>query len=128
MESEPEYILPEPARFMSAKAYKQKIVDPFVRKIKDLFHFVLSRCCDAWDNYHRLDVANQNMCRENEKLSKANRKLSAENDTLRTENKNYQLLRKVFGKSQLEYLIEQAQKTRFPKQRESSVQKHREER
>lgn len=41
-------------------------------------------------------------------LSKINRKLKNENENLRSEVKDYKLLRKVFGRKQIDELLEQA--------------------
>lgn len=125
LEIAPEYTLPEPQGLMSAKTYKHKIVDPFVRKLKALIKTVLARCFEGWDNYHRLNTTNKKLYRENEKLTKINEKLSADNEVLRAENKEYKLLRKVFGSKQLDNLIAQAKEV---KQRESRFRNNREER
>lgn len=68
----------------------------------------LVRCFEGWDSYHRLNIANGNLYRENEMLSKINSKLKSENENLRSEVKNYKLLRKVFGHKQIDELLEQA--------------------
>ena len=108
LDNSPEYQLPEPQGLMSAKAYKSKIVEPFVKKLKALIKTVLARCFEGWDNYHRLNVANGNLYRENERLAKINDRLSDENTKLKGENKDYSLLRRVFGHKQIDNLLEQA--------------------
>lgn len=70
-------------------------------KIKALVRTALARCFEGWDNYHRLNITNGNLYRENEMLSKINRKLKNENENLRSEVKDYKLLRKVLGVSKL---------------------------
>lgn len=97
----PEYQLSEPQSFMSAKAYKTKIAEPLIQKLKALVRTALARCFEGWDNYHRLNITNGNLYRENEMLSKINRKLKNENENLRSEVKDYKLLRKVLGVSKL---------------------------
>lgn len=72
----------------------------------------LVRCFQAIDDYHRLNVTNANLYRENERLSKVNEKLAAENENLRAENKDYKLLRKVFGSKQIDSLLEQAKQSK----------------
>lgn len=93
---------------MSAKAYKTKIAEPLIQKLKALVRTALARCFEGWDNYHRLNITNGNLYRENEMLSKINRKLKNENENLRSEVKDYKLLRKVFGRKQIDELLEQA--------------------
>lgn len=70
LDNSPEYQLPEPQGLMSAKAYRSKIVEPFVKRLKALIKTVLVRCFEGWDNYHRLNVTNGNLYHENEKLIK----------------------------------------------------------
>ena len=105
---DPEYQLSEPQSFMSAKAYKTKIAEPLIRKLKALVKTALARCFEGWDNYHRLNITNGNLYRENEMLSKINSKLKSENENLHSEVKDYKLLRKVFGHKQINELLEQA--------------------
>ncbi len=117
LETAPEYTLPEPQGLMSAKTYKHKIVDPFVKKLKVLIKTVLVRCFEGWDNYHRLNTTNRQLYQENDRLSKTNEKLVADNEVLRAENKDYKLLRKVFGK-QLDNLVAQAMEVKQSKKRD----------
>lgn len=67
----PEYQLSEPQGFMTAKAYKTKIAEPLISKLKSLVKTALARCFEAWDNYHRLNVTNANLYRENEMRRKS---------------------------------------------------------
>ena len=112
LDTAPEYQLPEPQGLMSAKSYKAKIVDPFIKKLKSLIKTVLARCFEGWDNYYRLNTANESLYRENEKLTRVNAKLTDENENLRAENKDYKLLRKVFGHKQIDSLLEQAKQSK----------------
>ena len=108
LDNAPEYQLSEPQSFMSAKAYKAKIAEPLIQKLKALIKTALARCFEGWDSYHRLNITNGNLYRENEMLSKINSKLKNENENLRSEIKDYKLLRKVFGHKQIDELLEQA--------------------
>ncbi|MFQ8915005.1 MAG: plasmid recombination protein [Blautia sp.] len=108
LDNAPKYQLPEPEKFMSAKAYKSKMAEPIVKKLKSLLKTVLTRCFEGWDNYHRLNVANEKLYRDNQRLGKVNAMLIEENTRLKTENKDYSLLRKVFGRKQIDELLEQA--------------------
>ena len=108
LDTAPEYQLSEPQGFMTAKTYKTKIAEPLIQKLKALVKTALARCFEGWDNYHRLNVTNSNLYRENEMLTKINNKLKSENETLRSEVKDYKLLRKVFGHKQIDELLEQA--------------------
>ena len=106
--NEPEYQLPEPPAMMSARTYKAKFVEPLIARFKSLISTLFARYFKALDSYHRLNITNGNLYRENEKLSKVNEKLSRENENLRAENKDYKLLRKVFGHKQIDDLLEKA--------------------
>ena len=106
--NEPEYQLPEPPAMMSARSYKSKFIEPLIARFKSLISTLFARYFKALDSYHRLNITNGNLYRENEKLSKVNEKLSRENENLRAENRNYKLLRKVFGYKQIDDLLEKA--------------------
>ncbi|MCQ4022929.1 MULTISPECIES: plasmid recombination protein [unclassified Ruminococcus] len=117
--------LPEPQGLMSAKSYKTKVAEPLIKKLKFLVKRVLARCFDAWDSYHRLNVTNANLYRENETLSKINDRLKGENDNLRSENRDYKLLRKVFGSKQIDSLLEQARQSKQRDKRFRNIQNER---
>ena len=119
LDTAPEYQLSEPQGFMTAKAYKTKIAEPLISKLKSLVKTALARCFEAWDNYHRLNVTNANLYRENEMLTKINSKLKNENETLRSEVKDYKLLRKVFGHKQIDDLLEKARTIKGQKREKS---------
>ncbi len=106
--NEPEYQLTEPPAMMSARTYKAKFVEPLVARFKSLISTLFARYFKAVDSYHRLNITNGNLYRENEMLSKINSKLKSENENLRSEVKDYKLLRKVFGHKQIDELLEQA--------------------
>ena len=106
--NEPEYQLTEPPAMMSARTYKAKFVEPLIARFKSLISTLFARYFKALDSYHRLNITNGNLYRENEKLSKVNEKLSRENENLRAENKDYKLLRKAFGYKQIDDLLEKA--------------------
>lgn len=93
-------------------AGKSRIVEPLIKRLKALVKTVLVRCFQAIDDYHRLNVTNANLYRENERLSKVNEKLADENENLLAENKDYKLLRKVFGNKQIDSLLEQARQSK----------------
>ncbi len=112
LDTAPEYQLQEPQGLMTAKTYKSRIVEPLIKRLKSLVETVLVRCFQAIDDYHRLNVTNANLYRENERLSKVNEKLADENENLRAENKDYKLLRKVFGSKQIDSLLEQAKQSK----------------
>jgi hypothetical protein len=115
--------LPEPTTFMSAKTYRTKFAEPLVKKLKSLVKTALARCFEALDDYHRINVTNGQLYRENERLSAKNQHLSQENGRLKAENRDYGLLTKVFGKDRLNELVEQAKQERQAKQRERRLRR-----
>ncbi len=114
LDNAPEYQLPEPQGFMTAKNYKSKIVEPLFKKLKSLVKTLMVRCFQAVDDYQRLNQANASLYRSNERLKEQNKQLTADNNRLREEIKDYKLLRKAFGSRQIDSLLEQA---RLSKQR-----------
>ena len=109
LDTAPKYQLPEPEKFMSAKAYKVKMAEPVVRKLKELVKTVLARCFEGWDNYHRLNTANATVIPYESAFRKSTiERLTEENARLKAENKDYSLLCKVFGRKQIDDLLEQA--------------------
>lgn len=126
--NEPEYQLPEPPAMMSARSYKVKFVEPLIARFKSLISTLFARYFKALDSYHRLNITNGNLYRENEKLSKVNEKLSQENENLRAENRDYKLLRKVFGHKQIDDLLDRAKSEKQSKQREKRFRNYKDER
>lgn len=108
LETAPKYQLPEPEKFMTAKAYKTKMAEPVIKRLKSLLKTVLARCFEGWDNFHRLKLTNKKLYQDNQRLEKINGRLTEENKILKAENKDYSLLRKVFGRKQIDDLLEQA--------------------
>ena len=117
-ENEPEYQLAEPTTMMSAKSYKAKFVDPFIKKLKSLIVTILARYYEARDNWHRISVLNNNLARENEVLRYEKYQLKTENTELKKQNRQYSFLRKVFGEKGLADLIQKAEEIKQAKLRE----------
>ena len=126
--NEPEYQLPEPPAMMSARTYKAKFVEPLIARFKSLISTLFARYFKALDSYHRLNITNGNLYRENEKLAKVNEELSQENENLRAENRDYKLLRKVFGHKQIDDLLDRAKLENQSKQREKRFRNYKDER
>lgn len=126
--NEPEYQLPKPPAMMSARSYKAKFVEPLIDRFKSLISTLFARYFKALDSYHRLNITNGNLYRENEKLAKVNEKLSQENENLRAENRDYKLLRKVFGHKQIYDLLDRAKLEKQSKQREKRFRNYKYER
>ena len=52
IETDSEFQLPDPPALMSAKSYKQKFVDPLIKKLKEVIKEVFYRYYHALDSYH----------------------------------------------------------------------------
>ena len=115
---DPEYQLPEPQGFMSAKSYKAKFAEPLVKRLKKLVKSLLVRYFKVQDNYYRLNKTNGELYRDNEGLARSNDRLKEENATLREQNKDYALLRKIFGNKQIDDLVAQARESQQAKRRQ----------
>ena len=103
-----EFQLPNPPTLMTAKTYKQRFVDPLIRRLKEIIREMFCRYYKALDSYHRLNTTNGRFYRENERLAATNDRLKGENDALRSELKDFRFLRKVLGSRQIDNLIAQA--------------------
>ncbi|MEE0929818.1 MAG: plasmid recombination protein [Acutalibacteraceae bacterium] len=115
LDTEPDYQLQEPTKLMSAKSYKTKFVEPLIKKLREVIEAVFALYYQALDSYHRLNMTNKNLYRENQYLSKDNDILHGENTKLKEQNKDYRLLRKVFGDNQIDNLLEQARNSKAQK-------------
>lgn len=89
LENAPEYQLPEPQGFMTAKSYKSKVVEPLIKRLKSLIKTLMVRCFQAIDDYQRLNQTNASLYRSNEKLKNHNKQLTSDNNRLREEIKDY---------------------------------------
>ena len=115
---DPEYQLPEPQGFMSAKSYKAKFAEPLVKRLKKLVKSLLVRYFKVQDSYYRLNKTNGELYRDNEGLAWSNDRLKEENSVLREQNKDYSLLRKAFGNKQIDDLVAQAREAQQTKRRQ----------
>ena len=61
LENAPEYQLPEPQGFMTAKSYKSKVVEPLIKRLKSLIKTLMVRCFQAIDDYQRLNQTNASL-------------------------------------------------------------------
>ena len=115
---DPEYQLPDPQALMTAKAYKTKVAEPLVKRLKKLIKGILVRYFKEVDHNHRLNQTNGKLYQENENLIASNDRLRDENSVLREQNREYALLRKVFGSKQIDDLVAQAREAQQAKRRQ----------
>ena len=115
---DPEYQLPDPQTLITAKAYRAKVAEPLVKRLKKLIKGLLVRYFKVIDRYHRLNQKNGKLYQENEYLAASNDRLKEQNTALREQNKDYTLFRKVFGSQQIDDLIERAKEAQQAQKRQ----------
>ena len=111
----PNLQLPEPQPLMSAKSYKQKFVEPLIRRLKSLIKTVISKSVEGWDNYYLLCRLYEQLAQENSHLKYKNAQLQETNNLLRDQNKFYRLVEKVLGKARLNTMLEYAKECKKSK-------------
>lgn len=121
----PEWQLPEPSGLMTAKAYMQKLVIPFVDKLKKLLKRVLaayfivkSDLVSVENEYSRL---RHNYWREKDYAER----LEEEKSTLLSGLRDYGILRKFLGPAKTDELIQQAKEAEAAKRQRRSYNRGR---
>ena len=94
-----EWRTPEPKGLMSAKTYKEKLVDPFVKKLKDVIATLISKFLDLTREHQRIKDQLWRARNDNEKLSNRNRALQKESDELK-------LIKGELGSEQYEEILD----------------------
>ena len=94
-----EWRTPEPKGLMSAKTYKEKLVDPFVKKLKDVIATFISKFLDLTREHQRTKDQLWRARNDNEKLSSRNRALQKESDELK-------LIKGELGSEQYEEILD----------------------
>ena len=94
-----EWRTPEPKGLMSAKTYKEKLVDPFVKKLKDVIATFISKFLDLTREYQRVKDQLWRARNDNEKLAIRNRALQKESDELK-------LIKSELGSEQYEEILD----------------------
>ena len=115
LDASPKLQLPEPPPLMSAKSYKQKIVEPLIRRLKSLIKTVIAKSVEGWDNYYHLRRLYEQLTQENSHLKFKNAQLQETNTLLRDQNKSYRLLEKSLGKANLSFMITQTKENKLSK-------------
>ena len=118
---DPELQLPEPKPMMSAKTYREKLGLPVIEKLKKIIKELLVRYSRAMDKFIKLAQQNSELYKDNQFLEEENKHLWEENGILRNQNKDYSLLRKAFGKSQIETWLRQAKEVQQIKKERSRM-------
>ena len=112
----PKLQLPEPQPLMSAKGYKQKFVEPLIRRLKSLIKTVIAKSVEGWENYYRLHKLYEQLTQENSHLKYKNSQLQEVNTLLRDQNKSYRMIEKSVGKTKLKSMIALTKENKISKQ------------
>ena len=121
LDSDPELQLPEPGAMMSAKSYRTKIGIPVIDKLKKIIKELLARYSRLVNDLAKARQGNSILYNDNVALERENSQLREENDILRKQNKEYSLLRKVFGRGQIENWLRQAREVQQIKKKRSKT-------
>ena len=78
-----EWKTPEPKPLMTTKAYKEKLVEPFVKKLKDVIATFVSNFLDLSREYRRIKDQIGRARKDNEKLERQNRALQQDSEDLK---------------------------------------------
>ena len=98
----PEWQTPEPKGLMGAKTYKERLVDPFVKKLKDILTAVVSKFKDLMRKYERVSKELQRERDYSKQLARRNQALQRDSDDLQT-------LRDELGSDEVDCIITQAE-------------------
>ena len=116
----PEYQLPEIGSFSSAKAYRGKVAEPVVQRLKALVEKVIGQLTEAYNRYYRVCKSYEQLKTVNQDLTVRNEKLREENQKLTHELKDYRLLKRCLGKTGIAQLLEQARAKQTKTREENS--------
>ena len=121
----PEWQLPEPSGLMTAKSYMQKLVIPFVNKLKNFARKALTlyyrAVSDIADRDRTIRSLRSNYWSAKEFADWA----QEENQKLRSDLKNYGILRKFLGPAKTDELIQQAKDTELAKRQRRNYDRER---
>ena len=121
----PEWQLPEPSGLMTAKSYMQKLVIPFVNKLKNFARKALTlyyrAVSDVADRDRTIRSLRSNYWSAKEFADRA----KEENQQLRSDLKDYGILRKFLGSEKTDELIQQAKDTEVAKRQRRNYDRER---
>ena len=106
---------------MSAKTYREKLGLPVIEKLKKIIKELLVRYSRAMGKLIKLAQQNSELYKDNQFLEEENKHLREENGILRNQNKDYSLLKKAFGKGQIETWLRQAKEVQQIKKERSRM-------
>lgn len=109
---QPEWSLPEPSALMTAKAYKEKIAQPLISRLKDALRSAVARYHLFIGQLTELKNALREAQREVQSLKNFLNGERDFNQELKTKLQDYRLIQKFLGPSKTEDILEQAKAAR----------------
>ncbi|MGI5849604.1 MAG: plasmid recombination protein [Christensenellales bacterium] len=104
-DNDPEWQLPEPARLMSANTYKIKIVNPFIKKLKEIVRSIVAQYLDLKASVKDLKSRLLQAYSENNRLMDRIGETQKENKQLSELARDYKHVRKSIGEKQVDAII-----------------------
>ena len=116
-EEKPEYQLPEPERFMSAKTYKTNFAEPVFSRLKALIKELIKKIHEFSARLQQAENKAARYYNEAYELREENAVLRKENQDLYDRLKDYRTLGRAFGSVELYHMIDEAYKIQEKKAR-----------
>ena len=104
----PDFQLPEPTNFMSAKSYKTKLVEPLIEKQKKSLKDITTKYYDMRDLYYGFKGEIDELRDENSYLKRRNQDLREEVTVLKEDVKDLRALKKALGSKRIDELVRDA--------------------
>ncbi len=104
----PDFQLPEPTNFMSAKSYKTKLVEPLIEKLKKALKDITTKYYDMRDRYYGLKGEIDSLRDENSYLERRNQDLRQEVAVLKEDVKDLKVLKKALGSKRVDEMVNDA--------------------
>ena len=105
---DPEWKLPEPTALTSAKFYKTKIVEPFVKKLKDVVRSVVAQCLELMKTVRDLNNRLSRAYSDVDHLTNRVQEMKKENSKLSEIAKDFKRVKKTLGDDQIDDIVNQA--------------------
>lgn len=107
-----DYKIPEPPPLMSAKTYKNKIVEPLMKKLISIIKTLAKRCFRAEKETEQAKKKMTEFYREREKLKSENWNLKLENSKMGVEIRDFKRIKDYLGIDKVQDLLKAINKTK----------------
>ena len=102
--------IPEPPPLMSARTYKSKYIEPFVKRLIEFIQTLARRCFRAEKEAEQAKEKMSVLSKENQRLESRVWDLSLENRRLKAEVKNFDKIKKYLGIDKIQEILKHANK------------------